>query len=62
MVERDTRVNVRISKEEAFMLKALAESEGVSISDAIQLQMRKAYTEKFGSKDPRSVVIKPRKR
>jgi hypothetical protein len=62
MVDRDTRVNVRISKEEAFMLKALAESEGVSISDSIRLQMRKAYAEKFGDKDPRSLVIKVRKR
>jgi predicted DNA binding CopG/RHH family protein len=54
MVDREKRINVRVSEAEAEMLNELAEREGVSQSDYIRLFIRRAHAETFGStKAPR---------
>ena len=62
MVDREIRVNVRVSDEEAKMLWELAESEGLSQSDFFRTQLRKAYAAKFGDKKPRGATVTMRKR
>lgn len=55
MVDRDRHLAIRTSAEEASMLKALAEAEGISQSDYVRLFIRRAYAEKFGAKKPKRV-------
>ena len=45
---------MRASDEEAAMLHALAEAEGVSQSDYLRLFIRRAHAEKFGDKKPKT--------
>jgi uncharacterized protein (DUF1778 family) len=54
MVDREARINLRASEEEAAMLRALAERDGISASDFLRLYIRRAYREAFGS--PRSMA------
>lgn len=53
MVDRDKNLNVRMSAEEAEMLLALAEKDGVSQSDFVRLFIRRAYAEAFGDRPRR---------
>jgi len=52
MVERNRYVTIRTSDEEAAMLYALAERDGVSQSDYLRLFIRRTYAEVFGDKKP----------
>ena len=56
MVDRDSKLTIRIADEEVAMLRALAEKDGISASDVLRLFIRRAYAEAFGTKKP-----KPRK-
>lgn len=47
MVERDKMLNIRISEDEDRMLKALAEHQGMSISDVVRQYIRRAFAEAF---------------
>lgn len=47
MVDREKRVNIRVSDIESEMLSVLAEADGVSQSDFLRLYIRKAYAERF---------------
>jgi len=47
MVDREKRINVRVSEVEAEMLSVLAEADGVSQSDFLRLYIRKAYADRF---------------
>jgi hypothetical protein len=42
-----------MSDEEVAMLQALAERDGVTVSDYVRLFVRKQYVEHFGAKPPR---------
>jgi uncharacterized protein (DUF1778 family) len=53
MVERDRMLNVRISDDEDRMLKALAEHQGMSISDVLRQYIRRAFAEAFPPKKKR---------
>jgi uncharacterized protein (DUF1778 family) len=53
VIDREKRINVRATGEEAEMLAKLADREGVSQSDYIRLFIRRAYAEAFGSPDPK---------
>lgn len=48
--ERVTVMTVRLTKEERNMVGALAEADGVSISDAVRMSVRRQYAERFGDK------------
>ena len=50
MAERGKLLNVRMTDDEARMLKALAEHQGMSISDVIRQYVRRAFTEAFPKK------------
>jgi uncharacterized protein (DUF1778 family) len=50
MVERTKTINVRVTDDEDRMLKALAEHQGMSISDVIRQYIRKAFAEAFPPK------------
>jgi uncharacterized protein (DUF1778 family) len=50
MVERDKMLNVRVTDEEDRMLKALAEHQGLSISDVVRQYIRRAFAEAFPPK------------
>lgn len=50
MVDREKRINVRVSEQEAEMLADLAEAEGVSQSDYLRLHIRRAHAERFTPK------------
>jgi len=50
MVDREKRINVRVSEVELEMLNVLAEADGVSQSDFLRLHIRKAYAERFPTK------------
>jgi hypothetical protein len=50
--ERDNVVTVRMSRDEHQMAKALAGADGVSISDAIRMAVRRAHAERF-AKSPK---------
>jgi|HubBroStandDraft_2_1064218.scaffolds.fasta_scaffold711711_2 uncharacterized protein (DUF1778 family) len=43
MRDRSHTINVRASKEEAKMLKAIAEHEGVSVSDVVRQSVRAKF-------------------
>jgi hypothetical protein len=46
--EREAVVTVRMSKVERSMVEALAEADGVSISDAVRMAVRRAHANRFG--------------
>ena len=50
---------MRITPDEARMLKELAEADGLSASDVVRLQVRRYYAERFGAKPG---TVKKRKR
>jgi len=43
MVARDKRVNIRMSEREVQMLEALAEAEGVGVSEFLRSQVRRLF-------------------
>lgn len=45
MVERDIRLSVKIAAEERAMLQALADRDGISVSDYVRLFIRREYAE-----------------
>lgn len=47
MAERTKALNVRVTDDEDRMLKALAEHQGMSISDVIRQYIRRAFLEAF---------------
>jgi uncharacterized protein (DUF1778 family) len=53
MVDRDKALNVRVTEDEDRMLKALAEHQGMSISDVIRQFIRRAFAEAFQPKRPK---------
>lgn len=56
---RTETFNMRITPDEARMLKELAEADGLSASDVVRLQVRRYYAERFGAKPG---TVKKRKR
>jgi hypothetical protein len=48
--ERDVTMTVRLTREERQMVKAIAELDGVSSSDAVRMSVRRAYAERFPDK------------
>jgi uncharacterized protein (DUF1778 family) len=55
MVERvrTKAINVRVTDDEDRMLKALAEHQGLSISDVVRQYIRRAFAETFSPKRPK---------
>lgn len=53
MVDRTKMLNVRVTDEEGEMVKALAEHQGMSISDVIRQFIRRAFAEAFPPKKPK---------
>lgn len=47
--KRDRRLSMLISDDEHSMMQALAELEGVSVSDYIRMFVRRQHAEKFGA-------------
>jgi hypothetical protein len=58
VVKRTKRLPVLLTPDEWAMLQALADKQGVTASDVLRLNLRRAYAEAFGSDPPK----KPRKR
>lgn len=54
MVDREKRINVRVSEQEAEMLAELAEADGISQSDYLRLHIRRAYADRFTPKPPKA--------
>jgi uncharacterized protein (DUF1778 family) len=50
MVERIKTLNVRVTEDEDRMLKALAEHQGMKVSDVIRQYIRRAFAEAFPPK------------
>lgn len=46
-------LNVRIDDAEAAMLDALADRDGITVSDWVRLAVRRAYRDAFGEGKPR---------
>jgi hypothetical protein len=55
--ERTVRLAVRMTPTEAGYLSALAEVDGLTVSDALRLSIRRQYAARFG--EPSSVTMKP---
>ncbi len=53
MVERTRMLNVRVTDDEDRMLKALAEHQGMSVSDVIRQYIRRGFAEAFPPKKPK---------
>ncbi|HEX9621805.1 MAG TPA: ribbon-helix-helix protein, CopG family [Polyangiaceae bacterium] len=53
MVDREKMLNVRMADSELRMIRELAESLGLSQSDAIRQLVRRAHAETFGPPKPR---------
>lgn len=56
--ERTELLTVRVTPEEMAMVKALAESDGVSASDLVRQFIRRSHAERLGDKPK----VKPQKR
>jgi hypothetical protein len=54
MSERDHRLNVRMTPEEARLLRVLAEEDGISQSDWIRMIIRRTFIERFPSQKPKA--------
>lgn len=50
MPERSKNLNVRLTDDEDRMLAALAEHQGLSVSDVIRQYIRRAFAEAFPPK------------
>lgn len=50
MPDRTKTINVRVTDDEDRMLKALAENQGMSISDVVRQFIRRAFAEAFPAK------------
>ena len=50
--ERTERTALRLSPREHTMLRELADLDGVSVSDAIRMAVRRAYAERIGTTKP----------
>jgi hypothetical protein len=50
MVERNKTWNVRVTEQEDEMLKALAEHQGMSISDVVRQLVRRSFADAFPAK------------
>jgi hypothetical protein len=58
MPQRDDVITVRLSRDERQMVKALAGADGVSISDAVRMSVRRAHAERFGDAKTRAKGVK----
>jgi uncharacterized protein (DUF1778 family) len=47
--DRDEVMTVRLSRDERNMVKGLAAADGVSLSDAIRMSVRRAHAERFAT-------------
>lgn len=61
MVDRDSKLTIRISEAELDMLRALAERDGVSASDVLRLFIRRAYLDAFGETTSKAPKKPPKK-
>lgn len=52
MLRRERRLSMLISDEEWVMLQALAERDGLNVSDHIRLYIRRAHSELAGAAKP----------
>ena len=59
--QRDLNLNVRVTEDEARMVKALAEHRGLSISDVIRQDIRAAFAAAFPPKPAGAPAAKRRK-
>jgi len=59
-MEREHRINVRATPEEAEMLRQLAELSGLSQSDYLRQAIRRSHAEAFGAKVTKAKKAKPR--
>jgi uncharacterized protein (DUF1778 family) len=49
-MERNKTLNIRMTEDEDRMLKALAEHQGMNISDVVRQYIRRAFAEAFPPK------------
>jgi hypothetical protein len=61
MAERTKILNVRVTDAEDRMVKALAEHQGMSVSDVIRQYVRTAFAEAFPPKSAGAPAAKRRK-
>jgi hypothetical protein len=54
VAERENVVTVRLSRDEHQMVKAMAGANGVSLSDAVRMAVRRAHAEMFGAMKPKT--------
>lgn len=54
MPEQEHRLNVRLTPDEARLLQALAELDGISQSDWIRMIIRRTFLERFPSERPKA--------
>ena len=50
--ERTVRLAIRMTPTEAGFLSTLAEADGLTVSDALRLSIRRQYAERFGAPKP----------
>lgn len=48
--QRDHVITVRMSREERDKLQALADDDGISVSDVVRMVVRRTHAERFGDK------------
>jgi uncharacterized protein (DUF1778 family) len=53
VIERDKKLTIRISSAELAMLDALADAEGVSVSDYVRVSARRDYAKRFADQKPK---------
>lgn len=51
--ERTETLTIRIAQEEKDMLRAVAERDGLSLSDWLRLTIRRAHADAFGASKPK---------
>jgi uncharacterized protein (DUF1778 family) len=51
--ERERRLHMLLSDDEDRMIRALAEDSGLSVSDFLRQQIRRAFTERWPTKAKR---------
>jgi antitoxin component of RelBE/YafQ-DinJ toxin-antitoxin module len=52
-IERSKNLRLLVSEEELAMAHALAEADGLSVSDVVRSMLRRVYAERFGDKKPK---------
>jgi uncharacterized protein (DUF1778 family) len=48
--ERAAVITIRLTRDERMMVGALADADGISISDVVRMALRRTYAERFADK------------